>query len=62
MEREDRIKAEAAALWKALYGEPPPLMTDAETMLAVALRSLPEQRYERLRPDQLRPSNVVLPR
>jgi hypothetical protein len=62
MEREERIKAEAAALWKALYGEPPPLMTDGATMLAVALRSLPEQRYERLRAEQLRPTDVVLPR
>lgn len=62
MEREQRIAAEAAALWQALYGEPPPIATDGETMIRVALSSLPEQSYDRLRPEQLRPANITFPR
>lgn len=62
MGRQERIAAEAADLWKALYGEPPPIMTDGSTMLEIALGSLPEQRYERLRGDELRRGRVTLPR
>lgn len=62
MGRQERIAAEAAALWKALYGEPPPIRTDGSTMLEVALGSLPEQRYERLRAEHLRPGAITFPR
>jgi hypothetical protein len=62
MGRDQRIAAEAAALWQALYGEPPPLMTDGVTMLDVALRSLPDMTYERLRAEQLRPGDITFPR
>lgn len=61
MEREDRIAAEAAELWKALYGEPPPIMTDGPTMLAIALEGMPEKRYDRLRAEQMRASNITFP-
>lgn len=62
MGRDQKIAAEAAALWQALYGEPPPIMTDGATMLNVALQSLPEKGYERLRAEQLRAANIVFPR
>lgn len=62
MGRQERIAAEAADLWKVLYGEPPPLMTDGTTMLEVAITSLPEQRYDRLRAAQLALGHVTLPR
>jgi hypothetical protein len=62
MGRQERIAAEAAELWKALYGEPPPIMTDGATMLEIALGSLPEQRYERLRLEHLRSSDITFPR
>lgn len=62
MGREEKIAAEAAALWQALYGEPPPLITDGATMLSIALEGLPEKRYERLRAEQMRPANIAFPR
>lgn len=62
MGREQKVAAEAAALWQALYGEPPPILTDGATMIDVALQNLPEMDYERLRAEQLRAANVTFPR
>ncbi len=62
MGRDQKIAAEAAALWQALYGEPPPITTDGATMIDVALQNLPEMDYERLRAEQLRAANVTFPR
>lgn len=63
MGREDRIYQEAAALWRELYGEPPPMKADGATMLALITRSLPEKAYDRLRSPHLRPStDVVMPK
>ncbi|WP_041372924.1 hypothetical protein [Phenylobacterium zucineum] len=62
MGREDRIYEEAAALWRALYGEPPPITADGGTMLDIIMRTLPEAGYERLRTPHLRPTDVVMPR
>lgn len=61
MGREDRIYREAAALWRELYGEPPPITADGATMLAVITRSLPQKEYDRLRTAHLRPSEVSMP-
>jgi hypothetical protein len=62
MGRDQKIATEAAALWRVLYGEPPPIMTDGATMLDIALQSLPEQGYDRMRAEQLRAANITFPR
>jgi len=59
--REDRVYDEAAALWRELFGEPPPIRADGGTILDVIMKSLPERRYERLASPHLRPSQVKGP-
>lgn len=60
MGREDRIYQEACALWRELYGEPPPAPdhgpADGALMLKIIMGSLPEVGYDRLRTPHLRPS------
>jgi hypothetical protein len=60
--REQRIYEEAAALWRELFGEPPPIRTDGETLLDVIMRSLPDPDYDRLASPHLRPSQITRPR
>jgi hypothetical protein len=60
--REDRIYQEAAALWLALYGEPPPGQADGATMLDMITRNLPAEQYERLKSPFMRPSTIVYPK
>lgn len=62
MGREDRIYREVVALWRELYGEPPPIKADGSTMLDAIMSSLPETDYERLCVPHLRPSEVVMPK
>jgi len=63
MGREDRIYQEACALWRELYGEPPPIAADGALMLKIIMGSLPDVGYERLRTPHLRPSvDVVMPK
>jgi hypothetical protein len=62
MGRDDRIHQEAAALWRELFGEPPPIAADGAMMLDVIMRSLPEMGYQRLRSPHLRSEDVVMPR
>lgn len=67
MAREDRIYQEACALWRELYGEPPPETgqgpADGALMLKIIMGSLPEVGYDRLSSPHLRPSDdVVMPR
>ena len=57
-DREDRIFEEAAALWRELYGEPPPIRADGATLLDVIMRSLPERDYERIASPFLRPTQI----
>jgi hypothetical protein len=59
--REQRIQKEVAALWRELYGEPPPIQADGGEMLDVIMRSLPEVSYDRLRSPHLRPSMLTRP-
>ena len=59
--REQRIYEEAAALWREVFGEPPPLRTDGGTLLAIITRSLGDTSYERLRSPHLRASTIVGP-
>jgi hypothetical protein len=60
-ERDARVQAEAAALWRELYGEPPPIQADGGMMLDVIMRSLPDKTYDRLCSPYLRPSQVARP-
>lgn len=62
MGRDDRIQEEASALWRELFGEPPPIAADGATMLDVIMKSLPEMGYQRLRSPYLRNDDVVMPR
>jgi len=59
--REQRIYEEAAALWRELFGEPPPRDADGMAMLDMITHGLGETPYERLRSPFLRPSTIVGP-
>lgn len=59
--RDERIYEEAAALWRELYGEPPPIRADGSMMLDIIMRSLPDVSYDRLRSPHIRPSNLTWP-
>ena len=59
--REQRIYQEAAALWREVFGEPPPVRADGPTLLAIITRSLGDESYERLRSPYLRPSTIAGP-
>jgi hypothetical protein len=61
-DREDRIFEEASALWRELFGEPPPVRADGAMMLDAILKGLPERGYERLASPHLRPSQIRGPR
>ncbi|MDB5449607.1 MAG: hypothetical protein JWQ46_2142 [Phenylobacterium sp.] len=59
--REQQIYEEVSALWRELYGEPPPIRADGGTMLDIIMRSLPDLSYERLRSPHLRASSMTFP-
>jgi hypothetical protein len=59
--RDHRIYEEAAALWRELYGEPPPAQADGSKMLDMITRSLGDTPYDRLRSPFLRPSTIAGP-
>jgi hypothetical protein len=59
--RDERIYEEASALWRELFGQPPPIRADGATMLEVIMRSLPEKRYDRLASPYLRPTTISGP-
>jgi hypothetical protein len=61
-DRDQRIQEEAGALWRELFGEPPPIRADGPALLDVIMRSLPERRYDRLASPHLRPSQIKGPR
>ena len=56
------IYEEAAALWRELFGEPPPNRVDGAAMLDAIMKSLPERPYQRLASPHLRPSQINGPR
>ena len=62
MRRDEKLYAEAVALWRQLRREPPPPGADAKTVLNLLLGSLPETRYERLSTPHLRPANIAFPK
>jgi hypothetical protein len=59
--REERIYREASALWRELYGEPPPIRADGGTMLEIMMKTLPEMSYQRLASPYLRSSAITWP-
>lgn len=62
MGRDERIRQEAAALWRELFGEPPPISADGAMMLDIITRSLPDTRYDRLTSPYLREGSISRPR
>jgi hypothetical protein len=60
--REQKICEEATALWRELFGEPPPIRADGGDLLDVIMKSLPDKSYDRLRSPYLRPSAITGPR
>ncbi len=61
-ERDARVQAEAAALWRELFGEPPPIRAEGSMMLDAIMQSLPAKGYDRLCSPYLRPSQIAHPR
>jgi hypothetical protein len=59
--RDERIQQEAAALWRELFGEPPPITADGAMMLDAIMKSLPDKSYDRLRSPFLRPAAISGP-
>lgn len=60
--REDRIYEEAAALWREVFGEPPPIRSDGAQMLDLILQNLPDRGYDRMASPYLRPSQISQPK
>ena len=60
--REQRIEAEAAALWRELYDEAPPARIEACEMLDLMLRRLPSAEYDRLNSPHLRHRGLSWPK
>jgi hypothetical protein len=61
MGRDERIYDEAAALWRRLYGDPPP-KADGSTILKLIVGGLADADYNRLATPHLRPSNIAFPK
>jgi hypothetical protein len=59
--REQRIQEEVSALWRELFGEPPPISADGAMMLDAIMRSLPAKDYDRLRSPYLRAATITGP-
>ncbi len=59
--REQQIYDEAAALWREVFNEPAPALTDGPTMLKIIMRCAGPPPYERLHSPHLRPSTIAGP-
>jgi hypothetical protein len=59
--REQLIYNEAAALWREVFGEEPPLRADGSTLLAIITRCAGPPPYERLHSPHLRASTIAGP-
>jgi hypothetical protein len=62
MGRDKRIYEEAAALWRSLYGEPPPREADGAMILDLIVKKTPDAGYGRLASPHLRASNITFPK
>lgn len=59
---QERVYAEALALWKAVTTDPAPAIADGSRLLEVLLQTLEFKPYSRLCSPALRDSDVVWPR
>jgi hypothetical protein len=57
--RDTQVYEEAAALWRELYGEPPPIRADGGLMLDIIMKTLPAADYDRILSPHLRPSTIT---
>ena len=62
MGRDERIYEEAAALWRQLYGGPPPANLGGAEIIGLIVGDLDESGYARLATPHLRPTNITMPR
>lgn len=60
--RKQRIKAEAATLWRELYDEAPPASAEGSDILDMMLSRLPPASYDKLNSPYLRRSNLSWPK
>jgi hypothetical protein len=60
--RKQRIKAEAATLWRKLYDEAPPASAEGSDILDMMLSRLPPASYDQLNSPYLRRSNLSWPK
>jgi hypothetical protein len=60
-DRDQRIYEEAAALWREVFGKPPPVRVGGPRLLEIITGDLGEVSYDRLRSPHLRPSTIAGP-
>ena len=60
--RDQKIYDEAVALWRQVYGEPPPRGMAGGDLLERLMHDLPETRYARFASRHLRASEITFPR
>lgn len=60
--RDQRIYDEAAALWREVFGRPPPVRVGGPQLIAIITKNLGEASYDRLRSPHLRPSTIAGPK
>jgi hypothetical protein len=60
-ERDARIYEEAAALWREVFGKPPPVRVGGPKLIEIITGSLGAPDYERLRSPHLRPATIAGP-
>ena len=60
--RDERITEEAAVLWRAVFGQPPPPKADGAAMLGMITGGLPEIAYDRITSPYLRASQIAGPK
>ena len=59
--RDKRIYEEAAALWREVFGKPPPVRVGGPKLLEIITGKLSDMPYDRLRSPHLRPSTIAGP-
>jgi hypothetical protein len=60
-DRDQRIYREAAALWREVFGKPPPVRVGGPRLLEIIMGDLGDVSYQRLRSPHLRPSTIAGP-
>ena len=62
LDRDQHIYREAAALWEALFHEPPPPEASGTALLDIIARRAPVAPYERLNSPHLRAATITGPK